>query len=198
MIPIILYSDFACPFCYIAEQGILPRLREEFSISIEWIGFELHPETPLGGKLLTSIFETQELLGMQDYIMQFAKDFDVSINFPDRIPNTKKALAILEYARQEDKFDLFKENAMQAYWQSGLNLEDDKHLAQIAEQTGLDPKAALEAGQQHSFLEKVAAQREQAQQLGVKKIPAFFIADLPPIIGCQPYQNFRQALLKKQ
>ncbi len=49
LIHVRLYSDFICPFCFVAEQSNLVRLQEEFDVEVDRRGFELHPETPVGG-----------------------------------------------------------------------------------------------------------------------------------------------------
>ena len=41
-----LFSDFVCPFCYIAERSSLTRLKREFDLTVDWRGFELRPDTP--------------------------------------------------------------------------------------------------------------------------------------------------------
>jgi predicted DsbA family dithiol-disulfide isomerase len=51
-----LYSDFVCPFCFIAEASTVPRLLKELHLTMDWHGFELHPGTPRGGMALTRLF----------------------------------------------------------------------------------------------------------------------------------------------
>src|SRR3954462_15050178 len=88
------YSDFVCPFCFIAEQSTLPRLLREFAVAIEWCGFELHPRTPRGGMSLSALFPAARLPGMRAHMQQFAARFGVSdMNQPEHIPNSRRALA---------------------------------------------------------------------------------------------------------
>ncbi|MBZ0253045.1 MAG: DsbA family protein, partial [Candidatus Methylomirabilis sp.] len=42
------FSDTICPYCYIGKRRI-DQLAESFDFDIEWIPFEIHPETPAGG-----------------------------------------------------------------------------------------------------------------------------------------------------
>ena len=49
-----LYTDFVCPFCFIAEESSVPRLLREYDLELEWRGFELHPGTPKGGAVAAS------------------------------------------------------------------------------------------------------------------------------------------------
>ena len=58
-----LYSDIVCPFCYIAEVSSLRRLQEEFELDFDWRGFELHPNTPPGGRRLDEVFGPERTAG---------------------------------------------------------------------------------------------------------------------------------------
>ena len=51
-----LYTDFVCPFCFIAEASTVPRLLADYDLTLDWRGFELHPGTPRGGLPLTALF----------------------------------------------------------------------------------------------------------------------------------------------
>src|SRR5216110_2594243 len=61
-----LYTDFVCPFCFIAEQSTVPRLVRELDLSLDWHGFELHPSTPRGGLPLSALFGRVDLPTMHE------------------------------------------------------------------------------------------------------------------------------------
>ena len=49
-----IFSDFACPFCYIGFS-IAERLKEEHpEIVIEWLPYELDPDLPIEGDDLSN------------------------------------------------------------------------------------------------------------------------------------------------
>lgn len=52
---ILVFSDYACPFCYVGK-GIIDELKKEFEIEDEWMPFELHPEIPQEGKKVSELF----------------------------------------------------------------------------------------------------------------------------------------------
>src|SRR4249920_925459 len=138
-----LFSDFVCPFCFIAEQATVPRLRDELAISVEWCGFELHPRTPKGGMPLTALFPAARIPALKENLYRFAAGFGVTgIRHPDHIPNTRRVLAIAELARDRGRLDAFREAGMVGYWREGRDLEDDDVLRAIATGVGLPAEEA--------------------------------------------------------
>lgn len=81
-----LYTDFVCPFCFIAEQSTVPRLLAEFDLQLDWCGFELHPGTPVGGRPLSHLFPGADLNALHERTRRFAATFGVT-NFqpPNRL-----------------------------------------------------------------------------------------------------------------
>ncbi len=183
-----LYSDFVCPFCFVAEQGTVPRLRDEFDLVVDWRGFPLHPRTPKGGMPLTALFPASRIPAVKEHMRQFAARFGVDgIVHSERIPNTRRVLAMAEYARAQGKLDEFRRAGMEAHWRYEKDLENDAHLRAIAESVGLDGRAAVAAADDPRFLAQVDAKLAEAQEHGVTGIPTFFIGD-EKIVGCQPYE----------
>lgn len=83
---------------------------------------------------------------MRDYVRRFAAAFGITeLRVPARIPNTRRALAIAEYAREHDRLEPFRHAAMEAYWREGRDLEAAAVLWEVAVQAGLDPAGALAA-----------------------------------------------------
>lgn len=184
---ITLYSDFVCPFCYVAEASTVARLERELGVTVDWRGFELHPETPSGGTPVTAFGSQDRLDDMRSYIRDFAARFGIGdLATPDRIPNTRRALAVAELAREQGKLDEFRKRAMAAHWHESMNLEDDDDIAAIASAAGMSPDDAVRAMDDARYLERVDAMRVEATRMGVTGIPTFFVGD-EVVVGCQPY-----------
>jgi predicted DsbA family dithiol-disulfide isomerase len=167
--------------------------REREGLEIDWRGFELHPETPPGGMLLTQLFGPN-VERMQARTLGFAKSVGIEDMKPNpRLPNTRRVLAMAEFARDQGKLHPFREAAMGGYWRRGKDLEDDAALREIAAKVGLDPEAAVAAGRDPKYLAKVDAAREDAHRHGVNAIPTFFINGYR-IVGAQPYEVLKGAL----
>ncbi len=190
-----LYSDFICPFCFVAEQSNLVRLQEEFDVEVDWRGFELHPETPVGGMRVTDLFPAARMAAMREFMRSFAAKFDVEMDAPEHLPNTRRVLAIAELAREQGRLDAFREAAMEAHWRGGKNLEDDADLRAIATSAGIDPEAALRAADDPEYERRVDALRAEAGSSGVTGVPTFFIGD-ECVVGCQSYEIIAAAARK--
>jgi len=163
---------------------------------VSWRGFELHPETPPGGMPLTRLFPVDRMKRMREHLKGFAAEFGVKdMGQPDRLSNTRRVLAMAEYARDQGKLDAFRTAAMEAHWQRGKDLEDEQDLRGVAETVGLDVEAAVRAGTDPAFLARVDEIRREANERGVSGIPTFFIGE-QLVVGCQPYEQLAGAAVR--
>jgi predicted DsbA family dithiol-disulfide isomerase len=164
-------------------------LQGEYDLTLDWHGYELHPETPPGGIELSAKFGGKErVLAMQTRLLEFAKGFGIEeMKMRARSPNTRRALAIAEYARDRGKLERWRTLAMDAHWKRGLDLESDADLRALSAEAGLDPDAALAASRDPGFLSRIDRKRAEAEDLGVTGIPTFVIGERG-VVGCQPYE----------
>ena len=162
---------------------------------VDWRGFELHPETPPGGIPVSALFGAARTAAMHDRMVRFAAQFGVTMNLPDHLPNTRRALAVAELARERDHLDAFRAAAMRAHWREGRNLEDDATLRALAETVGLDPAEALAASTSPVYLGRVDELRGEASGAGVQGIPTFLLGS-QRVVGCQPYETIRLVALR--
>lgn len=195
-----LYTDFVCPFCYIAERSTVPRLVKEFDLTLEWYGFELHPSTPRGGKPLSQLFPGADLEALHARTRAFAATFGVTdFNPPQWLSNTRRALAAAEYAREQGQLEAFKEAAFFANFRDGKDLEQDATLQAVARSAQLDPSATLSAADDPIYLDLIAHKQSEARKAGVTGIPTFVLGN-HRAVGCQPYDRlaaFVQTALAK-
>ena len=195
--PLHLYTDFVCPFCFIAESSTVPRLLRELDLSLDWRGFELHPSTPPGGKPLAALFPGVDLASLHERTRQFAARFGVTgYQPPNFLNNTRRALAIAELARDRGVLDPFRKAAFDSHWRQGKNLELDADLRELAASVKLDPDEAIAAADAPSFLARVDAKQADARAEGVRGIPTFIFGDQTVVVGCQPYEALEAAALQ--
>jgi predicted DsbA family dithiol-disulfide isomerase len=188
-----LYSDFACPYCFVAEQSSLVRLQREYEVAVDWRGFELHPETPRGGMALAELMGAEQIASMQRSMESFARRFGVEgMRGRQRVPNTRWALALAEVARDLGKLDEFRHLAMEAHWRQGLDLEDVRDLNELATRAGLSDGSPEKALSDPQYLARVDAVRAESEHLGVGSIPTFFIGR-EKVVGCVPYEALSAA-----
>jgi predicted DsbA family dithiol-disulfide isomerase len=135
---------------------------------------------------LAELFGPRRLPMMRDHLVRFAESFGVPIEQQPRMPNTRRALAAAEYARDAGRLDPFRHEAMRAYWREGRDLEDPAVIQAIARTAGVDPGAAAAAMHEPRWLARVDAARDEAERLGVTGIPTFLFGE-QRVVGCQPY-----------
>lgn len=184
---ITVFSDFICPFCYVAERGPLAELVRAGGVEVDWRGFEVHPEIPRGGSSAEVLFGTERFEHGKAYILELAELFRVKINFPDHIPNSMRALAMTEWARAYGKLEPLKDLLMDMYWLEGVDLEDDDVLRAAARQVGLCPARALNACEMSEWELRVVQNRTMGYGLGVSGVPTF-ISEYDRVVGCQPVE----------
>lgn len=133
---------------------------------------------------------------MRKYIHEFAERFGVyGMGEPEQLTNTRRVLAVAEYARDQGKLDDFRTVAMDAYWMHGKNLENEEEIREISQQADLDADAAVRVLNDPRYLKRVEDLRMEAAKMGVTGIPTFFIGD-ECIVGCQPYEVLEEAVRK--
>ena len=141
---------------------------------------------------LDELFPPERLRGMESYMKEFAARFGVTdFRQRQRIPNTRRALALAEVAREEGKLEPYRERAMHAHWRDGMDLESDADLESIARDAGLSDDAVARSKSDPRYLARVDALRAEAKAIGVEGIPTFVIGNLG-LSGCQPYEVFEQ------
>ena len=133
---------------------------------------------------------------MEEYLRGFAERFGVfGMKFSKRMPNTLRALATAEYARQCGVLDAFRSAVMEAHWRNGLNIEDPDTIAQLAGDAGLDPDKAKTAGDDPEYVELIRNARLEYKSVHTGGIPTFVIAS-ETVEGCVPFETLAEAAVK--
>ncbi len=159
----------------------------EFDVVLDWRGFELHPEIPVGGLPLDEMFGAERVRKMRPYLVEFARGQGVpGMVIPAHKPNTRKALALAEWARGQGRLHQVRTGLMDAYWREGLDLEDDGVLTRVAVGAGLEGATAIRGSREREILERVADMGREAARAGVTGIPTFDIGE-ERVVGAQPY-----------
>lgn len=145
---------------------------------------------------MTQLIPAARMKDIREYMENFASGFGIyDMQTPERLPNTRRALAMAEFAREHGKLNIFRDLAMQAHWKDGKDLENDRDLSELATGAGLDPDAAIEAASSLEYLRRVDALREESYAMGITGIPTFIIGN-QRVVGCQPYEVIADAARK--
>jgi predicted DsbA family dithiol-disulfide isomerase len=192
-IPVAIWSDFVCPFCNVARERA-EWLRREAGAEIEWLPFDLHPEYPPEG------IPRAELVRrygdhFHDVVRRLNEEAGLTFNpHPERVPNSRRALELAEWARARGAHDAVHERVMDAYWSEGRDITGWDVLGPCVADVGLDPDEAREAVDGGAFRAPVDASTRVAQQHGIAAVPAFVLDGRLLVSGAQPHEVLARAL----
>ena len=190
---VIAYSDYICPFCYIGYHRI-EQLKKEYNLDVEWKPFEIHPETPKSGALTEDLPFPKGYLEMAfANVKRLADEDGLMLKFSDKLPNSRLALSISEFARKKGKFEEFHKLVLDAYWLEGKDIGDKSLLLNIAESVGLDKQEIEQFLESDEPFEIIRQSLKEVRGYGINGVPAFIIEDRL-IYGAQPYRVFKEVI----
>ncbi len=203
-----IWSDFACPFCYIGKRRLEQALAEfpqRDAVEITFHSFELDPNAPtdqtesiheaLAKKYGMSVAEAMR---MNEGVAEQAASVGLSFQF-DKIvlTNTFDAHRLTQFAKTKGKDTALTEKLFYAYFTAGRHISDVDTLVEIAEEVGLEREEVIKVLQdKDSFSENVRKDEVTAQQIGVRGVPFFVINQKYAVSGAQPKETFVRALEK--
>ncbi|MFW9878062.1 MAG: DsbA family protein, partial [Candidatus Thorarchaeota archaeon] len=190
---VIAYSDYICPFCYIGYHRI-EQLKKEFNLDVEWKPFEIHPETPKGGAFTQDLSFPKGYLEMAfANVKRLADEDGLTLKFSEKLPNSRIALYMSEFARKKGKFEEFHKLVLESYWLEGKDIGDKNFLLNIAESVGLDKQELENYLDTNEPVETVQQSLKEVRGYGINGVPAFIIEDRL-IYGAQPYSVFKEVI----
>ena len=203
-IKIDVWSDIACPWCYIGkrnlEKGLAAASAEDDSPEVEVVyhSFELSPDTPTdfeGGEADylaqhkgISPAQAQQMLAR---VTGVAAEAGLEYRFDLlKHTNTVKAHELLHFAKEQGRQHEMAERLMSAYFTEGRHLGQVDELVALAADAGLDAAAARDALQSGRFVDAVRADQAQASAYGINGVPFFVIDGKYGVSGAQPAEAF--------
>lgn len=193
LISIKVFSDYAWPFCYIGK-GFVEQLSKEYPLEVEWIGYELYPETPKEGVLVTEEFPDLDMGKMLEGLNKVAVPYGIKFNPFKKMPNTKLALAASEFARDNGKFEQFNGEMFKAIFTENQDIGLLETILSCAKKSGLDSAALEKVLKEETYLPKLEQGRELGEKHKVAGLPTFIINKHDRIVGIQTYEAFVEAI----
>ncbi len=205
-IKIDVWSDIACPWCYIGkrnlESGLAAASTDDDAPVVEVVfhSYELAPDTPVdfdGGETDYLAHHkgipAEQAREMLDRVTGVAAAAGLKYRFDTlKHTNTVKAHQLLHFAKAEGRQPELTERLMSAYFTEGRHLGRDDELVALAADAGLDPDAARDALVSERYLDDVRADQAQAQAYGITGVPFFVIDGKYGVSGAQPAEAFAQ------
>ncbi|WP_448004461.1 DsbA family oxidoreductase [Agromyces bauzanensis] len=205
-IKIDIWSDIACPWCYIGkrhlEGGIAALGDDAPEVEIEYHSFELAPDTPvdfegsevdfLAGHKGLPVEQAQMMI---DRVTGIAAQAGLDYDY-DALRHTKtlKAHELLHFAKEQGLQLELSERLFRAYFTEGRHVGRVDELVGLAAEVGLDADAAHEALESGRYRAAVQADIAQAGAYGIRGVPFFVFEGKYGVSGAQPAEVFSQVL----
>jgi predicted DsbA family dithiol-disulfide isomerase len=179
-------------------MGIVDRLKQEFDLSVQWLGFEIHPDTPQEGIPLSTMFPQLDARNMLHHLREMAAPFGIIFADIVRISNSRLALEASEFAKKHGQFDQFHSALFRAYFSQGMDIGSIEVLTQTGQDAGMDVDALAQDLRSGTFRPAIEQMHEEAARQGVTAAPTFIIEGKGRIVGAQPIDVFRKKLETKK
>ena len=203
-----VWSDVACPWCYIGKRNLEAGIERYRSVSgrpdveVEYHSFELAPDTPMdfdGGEIdyLMSVkgIDRDSARAMLDRVTAIAADAGLDYDMPSvKHTRTVKAHQLVHYAKARGKQAEMKERLLRAYFVEGRHIGRDDELADLAGEIGLDRDDVLRSLAADEHLQAVRDDQQQALAYGIHGVPFFVLDGRYGLSGAQPPETFAAAL----
>ncbi len=208
MMTLTIWSDFACPYCYIGETRLNRAIEEmglKNDVQIDYRAFELDPTAP---KEVTT--KTPErfakkyglsLEGAMEQIRQISelgKEAGLDFRYATtQYSNTRDAHRLMKLA--EAKYDRatverLNEALFKAYFTENLVLSDHKVLLDKALESGMDEKEVREVLDSDKYDDEVRFDEREAGMRGVRGVPYIVFDGEFAVPGAMSLDGFKSAL----
>ena len=199
-----IYSDIACPWCYIGERRFTRALSDRpdaEAVEVVFRPFQLDPNLPETPQPLMQRLE--EKFGTQkdaalERVMAMGEEEGLTFRFDEALAvNTFTAHRLLWLAEQEAgpaTQRALAEQLFAAHFTHGDNVADPDVLADVAAEVGLDRERTRAFLASDEGTDAVQALIERAQRLGIRAVPTFVFNGESAVQGAQPADTFRRVL----
>jgi predicted DsbA family dithiol-disulfide isomerase len=204
-----IWSDIACPWCYIGKRHLeqaLATFEHKDDVEIVWRAYELDPTAPKQRKDVTSNVERlakkyrvpeAQAIAMMDRVIGAGEAAGLELKLHEtKSGNTFDAHRLLHWALEHGKQDALKERMMKAYMTEGVVISDPDVLVAIATDVGLDETEARAVVESDRYATDVRADEKLAGELGITGVPFFVLANKIGVSGAQPVETMKQVLQK--
>jgi predicted DsbA family dithiol-disulfide isomerase len=193
-----VWSDYVCPFCYLAEPALEQLVAEEKGqVTLRWRAFELRPDPvptldPKGDYL-------REIWAGSVYPL--ARQRGMKLTLPPVQPRSRFAHEATAFAAARGKASGLAHAIFQAFFEHGTDIGRVEELAKLAAGAGLDPTEMTTALTSGRHRPEVLEDEELAREFGLSGVPAIVIrvVDAPweqavLVSGAQPCDVLRAAV----
>ncbi len=188
-VPVVIFSDFTCPFSYFMEAA-LRRRAADGGVGIDYRAFELYPApTPLPG--------APQPEGWREALLPLAQEVGIRFGEPKAVPRTRKAHEAARVARASGLEAEMRSAIFAAYWEEAQDIGRIDVLVELGRALGIEPTALKVALDIDQLTDVVLREQAAARQTGVDSVPTLVIGsgmEAQVLIGARPYAELSRAI----
>lgn len=204
-----IWSDIACPFCFIGKrqlENVLKKLPYSDEIEVVWKSFILDSTIPTDSNqslndyfIHEKGFNVSQIEKLTAKIQNRAKDLGLDFNFSKVIAaNTLNAhrLSHLAKSKSAELQNKAEDLLFSAYFIEGLNINKIDVLIEIGAQLGLEKSEVEETLAEQKFSDAIRKEGEEAVAMGINVIPYLVLNKQHVISGVQTEENLLKTINK--
>lgn len=211
MMTLTIWSDFACPYCYIGETRLEKAIEElglKDDVQIDYRAYELDPEA--SKQVVSSTperFALKYRLSLQDaekqieQISELGRELGIDFKYATtQYSNTRDAHRLMKLA--EAKYDRetvarLNEILFKAYFVENLVLADHNVLLNKALEAGLKEDEVREVLDSNQYDDEVRFDEREAMMRGVRGVPFIVFNGDFAVPGALSLDGFKSALQRE-
>ena len=200
-----IWSDIACPWCYIGKrrfEAALAEFEHRDDVRVTWRSFELDPSAPheregdnatrIAEKYGITVERAREMgRTVTDAAAGEGLDFHLDIQ---RSGTTFDGHRVIHLAAERGLQDAMKERLLHAYFTEGQLISDHETLVRLAVEVGLDEDEVRATLAGDRFAEDVRGDEQLAGQFGISAVPTFVVDRAIGASGAHPPEALLQLL----
>jgi predicted DsbA family dithiol-disulfide isomerase len=200
-----IWSDIACPWCYIGKRRFeqaLARFEHKDEVRVRWRSFELDPAAPaeregdraarLAEKYGMTVERARE---MEQQMTETAAGEGLDFRFDiARSGTTFDGHRVIHLAAEHGLQDAMKERLLRAYFGEGELMSDHEALIRLAGEVGLDEDEVRQTLSSDRFADEVRGDERTAGSFGISAVPTFVIDRSIGASGAHPPDALLQLL----
>lgn len=202
-----IWSDIACPFCYIGKRKLEMALADfphSDKIELVWHSYELNPSLPkkaLDESIYSYFSRThggseEDAHKNHEPIVQLAKTVGLEYDFDKTVvANTSDALRLVKLAATIDKASEAEEILFKAYFCDGKDISDRQNLVEWGKQLGLRDADITDMLDSEVYLNDIKQDIQYSENvLNLQFIPFYLFNNKHMIQGSLPNEEYLRIL----
>lgn len=199
-----IYSDIACPWCYVGKarfEQALAAFPQAEAVEVVYRPFQLDPSAPhepRGHREVLAAKFGPQAAAMDERITSLGAAEGITFDFDTVLENNSLlAHRLLRFALDSHGPAVqtrLKGRLMAGHFGEGLDIGDREQLADVAAEAGLDREAVAAFLAGEDLREEVLADIDEARALGITAVPTFVFEGKWAVQGGQESATFLQAL----